>query len=151
MKKILLFALLSIVMFTSCKDKSEKQLADDLTIIQDHLTSKGLTAQQTGTGLHYIITVPGSNEHPTLANHVKVFYKGYTLDGAVFDQTTNGNTADFLLANLIQGWQEGIPLLGKGGKGTFFLPSYMAYGERGTSGIPANTVLAFDIELVDFY
>jgi FKBP-type peptidyl-prolyl cis-trans isomerase FkpA len=151
MKKIFLFALLSLAIFSSCGDKAEKQLAEDLKIIQKYIADNNLNAVQTGTGLHHIITVPGSGGHPTLSNKVKVKYKGYTLDGSVFDQTTNGDVADFPLSNLISGWQEGIPLLQKGGKGTFLLPSHLAYGERGSSGIPPNTVLAFDIELVDFY
>jgi FKBP-type peptidyl-prolyl cis-trans isomerase FkpA len=151
MKNLLFLAFLSIVLF-SC-DKSEKIFKDDLAEIKQYLSEKGLTDQatQTASGLHYIITTPGTGGSPTLTNNVKVKYKGYTLDGSVFDQTTNGNVADFLLSNLITGWQEGIPFLQKGGKGVFVLPSHIAYGERGSNGILPNTVLVFDIELVDFY
>ena len=96
--------------------------------------------------MHYIITEPGSGGSPNLQSNVKVKYKGYLLDGNVFDERTE----TFLLANLIQGWQEGIPLLQKGGKGTFFLPSALGYGPNDVGPIPANSVLIFEIELLDF-
>ncbi|MFN9955636.1 MAG: FKBP-type peptidyl-prolyl cis-trans isomerase, partial [bacterium] len=72
------------------------------------------------------------------------------LDGTIFDQTTGNQTATFPLANLIPGWQEGIPLLQKGGKGTFLLPSALGYGPNPVGPIPANSVLIFEIELIDF-
>ncbi len=81
---------------------------------------------------------------------MKVKYKGYLTDGTVFDQTTGSLSATFSLSGLIEGWQEGIPLLKKGGKGTFFLPSALGYGPSGAGSIPPNTVLIFEIELLDF-
>ena len=77
-------------------------------------------------------------------------YKGYLPDGTVFDQTPGTETATFPLAGLIRGWQEGIPLLKKGGKGTFFLPSVLGYGSSGSGSIGPNEVLIFEIELVNF-
>jgi FKBP-type peptidyl-prolyl cis-trans isomerase FkpA len=152
MKNLFLFAILSIAMFTSCKDKAEEQLKDDIAIIKKYITDNNLVdAKETSTGLHYIITTPGTGGNPTLSNKVKVKYKGYTTDNAVFDETENGSVADFALSNLIAGWQEGIPLLQKGGKGKFLVPSHIAYGTRGQGDILPNTVLIFDIELVDFY
>jgi FKBP-type peptidyl-prolyl cis-trans isomerase FkpA len=151
MKNLLFLVFLSVVLF-SC-DKSEKIYKDDIAEIKQYLTDKGLTSQatETATGLHYIITTPGTGGHPTLSNNVKVKYKGYTTDGSVFEETKDGKVVDYLLSNLITGWQEGIPLLQKGGKGVFVLPSHIAYGERGANGILPNTVLVFEIELVDFY
>ena len=75
---------------------------------------------------------------------------GSQLDGVVFDQTTGSATAKFRLGDLIQGWQIAIPLLQKGGKGTFFCPSDLGYGPQAVGNIPSNSVLIFEIELVDF-
>jgi FKBP-type peptidyl-prolyl cis-trans isomerase len=107
-------------------------------------------AQSTASGLYYIITQEGTGDHPTLQSTVKVRYKGYRLNGDVFDQTSGTSTATFPLTQLILGWQEGIPLLKKGGKGTFFCPSDLAYGSQQVGDIPPNSVLIFEIELVDF-
>lgn len=143
-----LLALCGLFLF-SCKDKPlspEEQLQEDIRIIEQYLTDKNLTAESTDSGLHYIITQEGTGGHPSLYSNVKVDYKGYLTDGTVFDQ----NTSTFFLASLITGWQEAIPLLKKGGKGTFLLPSYLGYGPDGVGDIPPNSVLIFEIELINF-
>ncbi len=149
--KQLLFLFATLFLFNACsKDLSpEEQLVKDLDKIQDYLTDNNLTAQSLPSGLHYIIDVPGSSEHPTLADQVTVHYKGYFLDGDVFDQTS-GTPITFSLGGVIEGWQQGITLFGKGGKGVLLLPSYLAYGTNPPSGIPKNAVMIFDVELVDF-
>lgn len=139
------------LLFSACKDLSPaEQLEKDIKKIQEYLSENSLTANSTDSGLHYIITQEGTGGHPNLQSNVTVKYKGYLLDGTVFDQTTGNQTATFPLANLISGWQECIPLLKKGGKGTFFLPSALGYGPSGSGSIPANAPLIFEIELVNF-
>jgi FKBP-type peptidyl-prolyl cis-trans isomerase FkpA len=114
------------------------------------LTEKGLTAQKTASGLHYIITKEGAGSNPTLSSRVNVKYKGYYLDGKVFDQTEGTQTVSFFLTEVIVGWQEAIPLLKKGGSGQFFIPSGLAYGPNDYNGVPANSVLIFDVDLINF-
>ncbi|MFQ5447621.1 MAG: FKBP-type peptidyl-prolyl cis-trans isomerase [Saprospiraceae bacterium] len=151
LSSILLLAL--GIFFTACKkDNSltpEEQLAKDTALIQQYLTGNGLAAESTASGLHYIIEEEGSGGHPTVDNEVSVLYKGYFLDGTVFDQT-QGQPITFPLSQVIAGWQEGIPLFQKGGKGVLLLPSTLAYGQFPPPGIPKNAVLIFDVELVDF-
>lgn len=129
----------------------DQQLQADVAKIKEYLAERNLTAQQTASGLHYIITEPGSGGHPNASSTVTVNYVGKLLKNeSVFDQTT-GTPRSFPLSNLITGWQIGIPLLQKGGKGTFFVPSGLGYGPYGSgSAIPANAPLIFEIELVDF-
>ncbi len=155
MSKFIPFSLflLTISIFSSCipdpvsEDEIFKQ---DVKEIETYLDDKNLTAQVTATGLHYIIEDAGTGGSPSISDKVTVRYKGYLLDGTVFDETVGTATASFNLSGLIQGWQEGIPLLQKGGKGKFLIPSKLAYGRSGSGNIPANTPIAFDIELVNF-
>jgi len=152
MRTIPLLLLLSALFIGAC-DKSlsaEEQLKADVEKIEKYLSDKGLTAQKTDSGLHYIITKVGTGGSPTVSNTIKIQYKGYLLDGTVFDATTSGQTATFPLSSLIKGWQEGIPLLKKGGKGTFLIPSGLGYGSEDKGSIPANSVLIFEITLVDY-
>ncbi len=129
----------------------EEQLAKDISIIEDYLNAKGLVAQSTPSGLHYIITKEGTGNRPTANSTVTVEYTGYLTDGTVFDKTALGQTAMFPLKNLIKGWQEGIPLLNRDGQAKLLVPSALGYGPEGSGSIPGNTVLIFDIQLDDFF
>lgn len=81
---------------------------------------------------------------------VKVHYKGMLMDGTVFDSSYDrGESINFPLNNLIQGWQEGIPGMKIGGKRKLTIPYAKAYGERGAPGaIPPRADLVFEIELL---
>ncbi len=149
--RYLLFSLLGLFFFACDKGRTpEQQLQYDIEKIKDYIADHNLSAESTPSGLHYVITEPGTGGHPSISSTVTVHYIGKLLKNEeVFDQT-NGTPATFPLANLIQGWQEGIPLLQKGGKGTFFIPSALGYGPYGSGDIPANAALIFEIELVDF-
>jgi len=149
--RYLLLALCGLSFFSCDKGLTdEQQLQADIEKIKEYLADRNLSAQYTASGLHYIITTEGTGSHPTINSTVTVNYVGKLLKNEkVFDQTT-GTPATFPLASLIQGWQEGIPLLKKAGKGTFFIPSALGYGPSGKGDIPANAPLIFEIELVNF-
>jgi len=134
----------------------DKQKGVDAKTIADYVAKNNLSAQKTPTGLHYIVTQPGAGAAPQAGDVVKVKYTGRLLDGKVFDSSNNNpQTAagvDFQLGRgmVIPGWEEGVMKLRKGGKGTLIIPSALAYGTEGAGGvIPPNTVILFDVELVD--
>ena len=78
-----------------------------------------------------------------------VYYKGYLMDSTVFDQTQTNEPLTLYLYQTIEGWQKGIPLFNEGGKGTLFLPSPLGYGNQTVGEIPANSILIFDIHLLN--
>lgn len=138
---------LSFLLFACGKD----YLEEDRLAIQEYLAENGLVAQETPEGLFYIIDEEGTGDHPDLTSFVKVHYEGRLLNGTKFDSSYDrGEASEFFLTQVIQGWQIGIPLLKKGGKGQLFIPSPLGYGSRASGGIPANSVLVFDVELIDF-
>lgn len=149
--RLFLFTLL--LLFLAACDKRftpEQQLQADISAIENYLSDRNLVATATPSGLHYIVDVAGSGGNPQSNSSVTVHYVGKLLkNGNVFDQTADVPRT-FLLNTLIEGWQEGIPLLKKGGKGTFFVPSALGYGPFGSGSIPGNAPLIFEIELVDF-
>jgi FKBP-type peptidyl-prolyl cis-trans isomerase FkpA len=146
---VFLVTLLATFAFAGC-DKEEDFLARDRQIIEDYLEEKGLTASSTAEGIYYVVDNAGGSDHPDVYSTVKVHYKGYLMDGTVFDQTS-GNAATFSLSSTIRGWQIGIPKFGKGGKGKLLIPSDYGYGSQSSADIPARSVLVFDIVLSDFY
>jgi len=123
-------------------------MSDNEREIENYLVGTNETATKTATGLHYIIEQEGDGEHPTIADDVTVTYTGYFTNGEVFDMSTDPIT--FPLSGVIEGWQEGIPLLSRGGAGKLLIPSHLGYGGNPPNGIPENAVLVFDVELIDF-
>lgn len=133
-------------------ENPETQADKDQNIILDYLIANEIAAQKTESGIWYVISETGSEDKPNEKSKVKAHYTGTLMDSTKFDSSYDrGQPLDFALGQVIKGWQEAIKMLGKGGKGTFYIPSGLAYGERGAgASIPANAVLKFDIELVDF-
>ncbi|HIP36290.1 MAG TPA: hypothetical protein EYG85_05510 [Crocinitomix sp.] len=106
-------------------------------------------AQETESGLFVVIDELGNDEHPKLTDYLTLKYEGrLATNDSIFDK--NETTFPFPMHQLIPGWQEGIPMFGKGGKGMLIIPPYLGYGDRDIPGIPANSVLVFDVDLQDF-
>ncbi|MFT5166500.1 MAG: hypothetical protein ACI8P3_001732 [Saprospiraceae bacterium] len=108
--------------------------------------------QKTASGIYYQIEAPGTGGSPNLNSNIVCHYRGTLMDGKEFDSSyKRGKPLEFNLGGVIAGWQESIPMLQKGGKGIFIVPSRSAYGSKGMGSlIKPNTVLIFDVELVDF-
>jgi FKBP-type peptidyl-prolyl cis-trans isomerase FkpA len=129
--------------------------ASEITQLESYLSGAGITtATKHCSGMYYEIKSPGSGAAPTTCSYVSVNYKGMLTNGTVFDQTTS-NPVAFTLITLIESWKKGIPLLKKGGSITLYVPPSLGYGavdqkdKNGTTIIPANSILIFDIQLVD--
>lgn len=107
----------------------------------------------TPSGLQYKVITMGTGEKPAATNTVTVKYKGTLLDGTVFDSTEKqgGEPIQFPLNGVIPGWTEGVQLMPTGSKFIFYIPSDLAYGDRGAGPqIPGGATLIFEIELISF-
>lgn len=147
--KVFPLILAMTLILTSCLKKNNQPEIDD-HIIQNYLVKNNLTAIKDPSGLYYIMTQEGTGLSPDISHTVEVKYQGRLIDGTVFDQTETDKTFTYALSGLILGWQIGIPMLKRGGKATFFIPSSLGYGSTTMGPIPSNSVLIFDIELIDF-
>jgi FKBP-type peptidyl-prolyl cis-trans isomerase len=123
------------------KEKGEKFLAENKTK-EDVVTLK--------SGLQYKILKKGTGASPKATDTVQCHYKGTTIDGKEFDSShKRGEPAKFALNRVIKGWTEGLQLMKVGGKWQFFVPSELAYGERGAGqNVGPNEVLIFEVELL---
>jgi FKBP-type peptidyl-prolyl cis-trans isomerase FkpA len=129
----------------SCKKEDiEKENREE---IEKYISDNNLDASSTGSGLYYVIDIEGTGTRPDANSDVEVKYKGYFTSNEVFDENKDG--IEFNLQNVIAGWTEGIPLFKEGGKGMLLIPSSLAYGPSGRGSIPPNSVLIFDIELIN--
>ena len=104
----------------------------------------------TASGLQYEVLVEGDGQSPAATDLVTVHYTGTLIDGTVFDSSVErGQPAEFPANRLIAGWVEALQLMQVGDKWKLFVPSDLAYGERGAGGaIGPNQTLIFEIELL---
>ena len=106
--------------------------------------------KKTNNGLKYRILREGTGETPTETSTVVCNYRGWLDNGREFDSSyKRGQPAEFSLAQVIPGWTEGLQLVKEGGKIELEVPSRLGYGEQGTPGIPPNSRLHFEVELID--
>jgi FKBP-type peptidyl-prolyl cis-trans isomerase len=102
------------------------------------------------SGLQYRENMPGTGKSPKATDTVTVHYKGTLIDGTEFDSShKRGQPATFQVSGVIPGWIEALQLMKEGAKWELFIPSNLAYGERGTGGeIGPNAALIFEVELI---
>lgn len=124
------------------KEEGEKFLAENKT-------KEGVIT--TESGLQYKVETEGTGEKPTASDRVKVHYTGTLLDGTKFDSSVDrGEPAEFGVSQVIRGWTEGLQIMPAGSKYIFWIPSDLAYGERGAGqDIKPNSVLKFEVELLE--
>ena len=106
------------------------------------------------SGLRYEIIKPGSGPYPKPGQTVKVNYTGSLLDGRVFDKTQEEEPLDFEVGKpvpgwITPGWNEGIQKINRGGRIKLYLPPALGFGSEVVSGVPADSTLIVEIELLD--
>jgi FKBP-type peptidyl-prolyl cis-trans isomerase FkpA len=112
--------------------------------------SKNKNVKKTASGLLYLVENPGSGETITNDTKILLHYKGSFINGVEFDNSyKRGAPVSLMLKDVILGWQEGLQHIKKGGKITLVIPPHLAYGDKFVNGIPGNSTLIFNIELLD--
>ncbi|MBR5674031.1 MAG: FKBP-type peptidyl-prolyl cis-trans isomerase [Muribaculaceae bacterium] len=168
MKKFLAIAMAAILMtaMSSCgggnasdTENTTDTVADYGTEIKDNKTigrefleenAKNDSVIQTESGLQYMVLKEGTGAKPGPTDEVTVHYTGKLINGTVFDSSVErGEPATFPLNKVIPGWTEGLQLMSEGAKYRLFIPSELAYGEKGAGQqILPNSTLIFDVELI---
>ena len=122
------------------------------------MAQKGIKGERTKSGAYVSVEVPG--DKTMMADSGKVAYikyKGYLQsNGEMFEtniDSSKGETAGYPVVvgthSVIQGWDEGLPYFGNGGKGKILIPAFLAYGPQGSQAIPPLSNLVFDIEVAN--
>ena len=111
--------------------------------------TKKADVKTTASGLQYKVLKEGTGNKPTATSNVEVHYRGTFIDGKEFDSSyKRKESITFPLNGVIKGWTEGLQLMKEGAKYELYIPSELAYGSSGTPGIPPDSVLIFEVELI---
>lgn len=149
MKKHFIFILILGIFVIGCK-KDEKDKEKEL--LTAYLQEHNITQSPTASGLYYIETLAGTGAQPVVGSWVAVHYTGFLIDSTKFDSSYDtGNPLEFKVgsSSVIEGMDEGVRYMKKGGKATFIIPSGLAYGSSQTGSIPSYSTLIFNVELIE--
>ncbi len=135
-------------------EKAARQMAIDEVLLKDYFKKHNLNPTKTASGLYYTIVKDGEGPTAKKGELVTANYTGKILDGNTFDSNTDSafkhvQPYPFTVGKGIRGWDEGLQFLKKGSKAIFYIPSTLAYGAQDQKGIPANSILVFDVEALN--
>jgi FKBP-type peptidyl-prolyl cis-trans isomerase FklB len=131
------------------KQMGEKNKKEGEVFLAENKKKEGV--KTLASGLQYKVIKAGTGKKPKATDTVTTHYRGTLVDGTEFDSSARqGKPATFQVKGVIPGWTEALQLMEEGAKWQLFIPSNLAYGERGTQGGPIgpNAALIFDIELI---
>jgi FKBP-type peptidyl-prolyl cis-trans isomerase len=131
------------------ENEAQKNLEEGNAFLEQNKQREGI--EVTESGLQYEVLKEGTGAKPTASDRVKVHYHGTLIDGTVFDSSVErGEPATFGVSQVIPGWTEALQLMQEGAKWKIYLPSLIAYGERGAGqNIGPNTTLIFEVEVLE--
>ncbi len=129
------------------KAMSERNLEAGEAFLVENAKKEGVIV--TDSGLQYKVISEGTGPQPIASDTVEVHYEGRLISGDIFDSSiARGEPVSFPLNGVIPGWSEGVQLMRVGSKFQFSIPAQLAYGSSGTGPIPPNSVLIFEVELL---
>ena len=148
MKKLLLFCSFFII-FGCVQDSPNIQQIENLQFFIDN--KKNDQVIEIEPGLQYLVVNSGDpiSEPPSLNQTISAHFHGTLTNGEVFWSSLDSEPLKIELSKLIVGWQKAISLMREGDKWIVYIDPTMAYGEDGRPGIPSNSILIFEIELLE--
>ncbi len=129
-------------------EEGENSKKKSTEYLEKNKTAAGVKV--TASGLQYQVMKEGDGATPKKEDTVKCHYTGTLIDGTKFDSSVDrGQPAEFPVAGVIPGWTEALQMMKVGSKYKLFIPPELAYGPAGRPGIPPNSALVFEVELIE--
>ena len=145
MKYLSLFFLLTLLIGCKTYNEDDKKSFDEQ--IKSYLEKKNVKCKRNSSGLYYKILEPGTGDFIKFTDVVSFKYKGYFMNGTVFDEQAK-KPVEYEVGQLIGAWKEIMLLLKPGGKAFLVAPPSLGYGDRDLEDIPPHSILVFEMEVV---
>lgn len=131
------------------QELSEKNKKEGEAFLAENKKAEGVVTLD--SGLQYKVIKAGKGARPGPNDTVTAHFKGTTLDGKVLDSSyKRAAPSTFKVNSVMKGWMEALQLMNPGSKWKLFVPSYLAWGEKGSRAVEPNATLIFEIELISF-
>lgn len=151
--RLLVFVFLSFsILFSSCLKKFDEELRDkEKQLLKDYIKGNDITVPPTSSGMYFIDSLVGSGLAPVTGDSLWVHFTGKFLNETVFQSTLEGPPFIFQIGigSVLDGFDEGVSYMKRGGKARLIVPSWLAYGANGYYSIPGYTTLIYDVQLMD--
>jgi len=151
----IVFLVVALISMLSCGGDEyiydwQEQYAKDLEAIDAYLAEHDIEARKSSSGLRYVIHDFGTGGPPLNGQNVIVHYEGWLIDGTVFDSSYDrGEPSEFQVGTLVQGFNEGLSYIGEGGSISLYMPSKLGYGTKSKGDVPENSIMFFDVKLIN--
>ena len=136
-----------LVTLVGCSTYSDEELSEFDKKIEAYLAKEGVTCERSDSGLYFNIIEQGEGDYVQFQDRVSFTYTGTLLDGAIFDNQQE--PVEFNVADLIGAWKEIMLQVKKGAKVYLAAPPQLAYGSNALDDIPANSVLIYEMDILD--
>jgi FKBP-type peptidyl-prolyl cis-trans isomerase FkpA len=149
---ILLPALYVVLLFSGCVKSSScdpNPPYSESSQILAYASANGMNMTGHPSGLYYEIVDMGTGPAPTDNSNIVITYTGKMLNGTIIDYQPTPNPSAIPLSSFVEGWRIALPLIKRGGHIRIIVPSALAYGCQEYRGLPGNTIIFYDIDLVD--
>ncbi|NLN93692.1 MAG: FKBP-type peptidyl-prolyl cis-trans isomerase [Candidatus Hydrogenedens sp.] len=136
----------------AAEQRMEEEAQENLAKAEEYLSEaeKQEGVRKTDSGLLYTVEREGDGDKPSADSRVRVHYAGTLIDGTEFDSSyKRGEPATFGVGQVIPGWTEALQMMKVGAKYNLIIPPDLAYGPQGNQRIPGNSVLLFEVELLE--
>ncbi|HBL75533.1 MAG: hypothetical protein A2W90_03375 [Bacteroidetes bacterium GWF2_42_66] len=156
-----LLVLFTVVLISCGKDEEEGEITytpeKEQALLKkylDYLVEEEYDIDTTANGVYYVVIEEGTGNTPQSGDKVSVSYNGLFIGGAMFDSSGDPDSYGYYtythrVTDMLDGWEEGIETIKKGGTSLLIVPSNLAYGEYGYYDIPPYTTLLFEIYVHD--
>lgn len=148
--KTIILSLMGLISLTACNTYNEDDLNSFDQQIKEYMKQNNLDYERSESGMYFSIVNEGDGEdYIRLTDNVTFTYRGSFITGEVFQIIKEQEALSFQVRELIVGWQEALSLLKNHGKINIIMPPHLGYGSKETGLIKPNSILVYELEVLD--